>query len=54
MRPNGGHAVALHWSMRNLYGISPGEVNKHNCNYDNLTISTIRADEGLMFETSTS
>lgn len=29
MRENGGHAVALHWSMRNLYGINPGEVTKH-------------------------
>ena len=30
MRENGGHAVALHWSMRNLYGINPGEVtSKH-------------------------
>lgn len=26
VRENGGHAVALHWSMRNLYGINPGEV----------------------------
>ncbi|RMX60123.1 hypothetical protein pdam_00019546, partial [Pocillopora damicornis] len=26
VRPNGGHAVALNWSMRNLYGINPGEV----------------------------
>ena len=29
MRENGGHAVALHWSMRNLYGINPGEVTKY-------------------------
>jgi len=29
VRENGGHAVALHWSMRNLYGINPGEVTKH-------------------------
>ena len=29
MRENGGHAVALHWSMRNLYGINPGEVIEH-------------------------
>ena len=28
VRENGGHAVALHWSMRNLYGINPGEVTK--------------------------
>jgi propionyl-CoA synthetase len=26
VRDNGGHMVALSWSMRNLYGIAPGEV----------------------------
>ena len=26
VRDNGGYAVALHWSMKNLYGIQPGEV----------------------------
>jgi propionyl-CoA synthetase len=26
MRDNGGHAVALHWSMKNIYGVDPGEV----------------------------
>ena len=26
MRDNGGHMVALQWSMHNLYGIAPGEV----------------------------
>jgi propionyl-CoA synthetase len=26
VRDNGGHAVALKWSMYNLYGITPGEV----------------------------
>jgi len=26
VRDNGGHAVALHWSMKGLYGIEPGEV----------------------------
>ncbi len=26
VRDNGGHAVALHWSMSNIYDISPGEV----------------------------
>jgi len=26
VRDNGGHAVALHWSMRNVYGVKPGEV----------------------------
>src|SRR5258708_21510098 len=26
VRHNGGHAVALHWSMRNIYGLAPGEV----------------------------
>ncbi len=26
VRDNGGHAVALHWSMSNLYDISPGDV----------------------------
>jgi len=26
MRDNGGHAVALHWSMSNIYGLAPGEV----------------------------
>ena len=26
VRPNGGHMVALAWTMRNLYGVEPGEV----------------------------
>ncbi len=26
MRDNGGHAVALHWSMKNVYNLQPGEV----------------------------
>lgn len=26
VRDNGGHAVALKWSMKNVYGIEPGEV----------------------------
>ncbi|HKU38901.1 MAG TPA: propionyl-CoA synthetase [Polyangiales bacterium] len=26
VRDNGGHAVALHWSMKNVYGAQPGEV----------------------------
>jgi len=26
IRPNAGHLVALHWSMKNIYGIDPGEV----------------------------
>ena len=26
VRDNGGHAVALHWSMTNIYDIDPGEV----------------------------
>jgi len=26
LRDNGGHLVALNWSMKNIYGISPGEV----------------------------
>src|SRR5512144_3370637 len=26
VRDNGGHTVALKWSMRNLYGVEPGEV----------------------------
>jgi propionyl-CoA synthetase len=26
VRDNGGHAVALHWSMSNVYGCAPGEV----------------------------
>ena len=26
VRDNGGHAVALHWSMQNIYGVEPGEV----------------------------
>ncbi len=26
VRHNGGHAVALHWSMRNIYGLAPGEM----------------------------
>jgi len=26
VRDNGGHAVALAWSMRNIYGVAPGEV----------------------------
>ncbi len=26
VRDNGGHAVALHWSMANVYGVKPGEA----------------------------
>src|SRR5205085_7769519 len=26
VRDNGGHAVALAWSMKNIYGVDPGEV----------------------------
>ncbi len=26
VRDHGGHAVALHWSMKNIYGMAPGEV----------------------------
>ncbi len=26
VRDNGGHAVALQWTMRNVYGVAPGEV----------------------------
>ena len=26
VRDSGGHAVALHWSMRNIYGLQPDEV----------------------------
>ncbi len=26
VRQNGGHMVALHWSMQNVYGMKPGEV----------------------------
>jgi propionyl-CoA synthetase len=26
VRDNGGHAVALHWSMTSVYGVGPGEV----------------------------
>ena len=26
VRDNGGHAVALKWSMKNIYGVDPGEV----------------------------
>jgi len=26
VRDNGGHAVALHWSMKNIYAVEPGEV----------------------------
>ena len=26
VRDNGGHAVALYWSLRNIYGVSPDEV----------------------------
>lgn len=26
VRDNGGHAVALHWTMKNIYDISPGET----------------------------
>ena len=26
VRDNGGHMVALKWSMKNIYGIDPGEV----------------------------
>jgi propionyl-CoA synthetase len=26
VRDNGGHAVAMHWSMKNIYGVEPGDV----------------------------
>ncbi|MCY4238606.1 MAG: propionyl-CoA synthetase [Rhodospirillaceae bacterium] len=26
VRDNGGHMVALHWSMKNIYGVNPGET----------------------------
>jgi propionyl-CoA synthetase len=26
VRDNGGHAVALHWSMKNIYDVDPGEI----------------------------
>lgn len=26
VRDNGGHAVALHWTMKNIYGVEPGDV----------------------------
>lgn len=26
IRPNGGHAVALNWTMKNIYNVEPGEV----------------------------
>ena len=26
VRDNGGHAVALHWTMKNIYNVEPGEV----------------------------
>ena len=26
VRDNGGHLVALHWTMKNIYGVEPGEV----------------------------
>ena len=26
LRPTAGHAVALHWTMQNIYGVKPGEV----------------------------
>jgi len=26
VRDNGGHAVALKWSMKHIYGVEPGEV----------------------------
>ncbi len=26
VRDNGGHAVALYWTMKNIYGVDPGEV----------------------------
>ena len=26
VRDNGGHMVALHWSMKNIYGVAPGET----------------------------
>ena len=27
VRPTGGHSVVLHWSMKAIYGMDPGEVN---------------------------
>lgn len=29
VRPSGGHAVALNWSMKHIYGVKPGEVRCH-------------------------
>jgi propionyl-CoA synthetase len=26
VRDNGGHMVALHWTMENVYGVKPGDV----------------------------
>lgn len=26
VRPNAGHAVALHWTMKNIYNVNPGDV----------------------------
>ena len=26
VRPTGGHSVVLHWSMKAIYGLDPGEV----------------------------
>ncbi len=26
VRPNAGHMVALHWTMKNIYGVDPGDV----------------------------
>ena len=26
MRDNGGHAVAMHWTMKNIYNVNPGDV----------------------------
>jgi propionyl-CoA synthetase len=47
VRPSGGHAVALHWTMKHLYGVEPGEVwifrsvLDHGVNTHNIRISIL-------------
>ena len=38
MRPNGGHAVVLNWSMFTLYGMNKHEVRVHTPSYSTLEL----------------
>ena len=50
VRDNGGHAVALKWSMRNIYGVEPGEVGKRYGARGNGPSMYIRDPDGNVVE----